>query len=469
MGPENGNPKERWQTNISLLKWVAIVLPLAFLVAINYVGHFLVSSFIHSVPGFLALTAIMAMAVFMFSHFVFTLVKRAESKALSRHRELLTLNTVAAAASQPMKLEELLQIAVDGVVEAVGVDGGLACILDEENDELRHVAYRNIPEDLLGPLKKVKLEQGRVHTTVVRTGNPIYISDWNQDPRFSGTGRKPHFTSTLTVPLKSEGLVKGVLALVSRSHFTFDPTQVQFLLTVGGQLAVAIERTQLHQQVVSMAVLQERERIAREMHDGMAQLLGYINTQTIAVKVLLSKEQIIEAREELTKMEEAARDLYADVREGMLGLRAAAYSRDGLLPALREYAAQYTEMSDVKVVVEVADDTEHFHLAPSVEIQLMRIVQEALTNVRKHSGATAVNVEFANKGNELQVTVADNGHGFELERLQSTGWPRFGLQTMRERAEAVGGTLSIDTAPGRGTNVHVHIPVADESAEDMAS
>jgi signal transduction histidine kinase len=154
-----------------------------------------------------------------------------------------------------------------------------------------------------------------------------------------------------------------------------------------------------------------------------------------------------------------ARDLYADVREGILGLRTAARRRDGLLPALREYAQRYMEMSGIEVEMRITPEAEGCQLASSVELQLMRIVQEALTNVRKHSKATAVGVTFERNGNELRVTIADNGHGFEPAHLPSTGWPRFGLQTMRERAEAVGGTLDIDTAPGKGTRVHVLIPV----------
>ena len=117
-------------------------------------------------------------------------------------------------------------------------------------------------------------------------------------------------------------------------------------------------------------------------------------------------------------------------------------------------------MLDVHVQIEELADTDYSRFVPSVEIQLMRIVQEALTNVRKHSKASAVSVKFELNGNELQVTVADNGHGFDLAHPRSTGWPRFGLQIMRERAEAVGGTLSIDTAPGQGTRVHMRMPLS---------
>ena len=192
----------------------------------------------------------------------------------------------------------------------------------------------------------------------------------------------------------------------------------------------------------------------------MAQLLGYIVTQTIAVREFLSSGRAEPASVDLTKMEDAARDLYADVREGILGLRPASMRYEGLLPALREYTERYMEMSGIPVEIDVSFGAEKAQLPPSVEIQLIRVVQEALTNVRKHSKATKVRVRFEPNGNnELCVTIADNGQGFFLDRPRLTGWPRFGLQTMRERAEAVGGALIIDTAAGKGTRVEIRVPL----------
>ncbi|MDO8577724.1 MAG: sensor histidine kinase [Dehalococcoidales bacterium] len=212
------------------------------------------------------------------------------------------------------------------------------------------------------------------------------------------------------------------------------------------------------------AVIQERERTAREMHDGMAQLLGYINTQTIAVRKLLSDNRFAEAREELTKIENIARGLYADVREGILGLRIPADSRDGLVKTMREYAASYTEMSGIRIEIEALAGIELSDLSPSSEIQLTRIVQEALTNVRKHSKATNAVVTFARCGNELSLTITDNGRGFDMTHLPPREWPRFGLQTMKERAQAVGGGFEIHTAPGKGCSILVRVPFSGEKS-----
>jgi two-component system nitrate/nitrite sensor histidine kinase NarX len=125
-----------------------------------------------------------------------------------------------------------------------------------------------------------------------------------------------------------------------------------------------------------------------------------------------------------------------------------------LIPALREYVERFTEMSGLEVEIHESSGNGGFHMTPSVEVQLMRIVQEALSNVRKHARAKAVAVQFDGTGVEFHVTVTDDGQGFDLGRMPSAGWPRFGLQTMRERAESLGGTLNIDTSAQRWTCVY---------------
>ena len=219
-------------------------------------------------------------------------------------------------------------------------------------------------------------------------------------------------------------------------------------------------QTSLIQANRDSAIVQERERTAREMHDGMAQLMGYINTQTIAVRTLLTKGQLSEAREELTKMEEIARNLYADVREAILGLRVVPKRKGGLIPSLREYAERYAEMSGIKVGINVSTGTHFPKLNPSAEIQLIRIVQEALTNVRKHAKATSVVINFEGNGDKLCVTIADNGRGFDMNNLSPGGQPHFGLQVMNERAKAISGSFSIEASPGKGCQVSVLFPLS---------
>ncbi|MER3513125.1 MAG: histidine kinase, partial [Chloroflexota bacterium] len=148
------------------------------------------------------------------------------------------------------------------------------------------------------------------------------------------------------------------------------------------------ERSALRQR----AIVEERERVARELHDGLAQLLGYVNTKAMAVRLMLKKRQMKAAEEHLLQLEEAARELFVDVREAILGLKASGQAGAGLSALLNEYAAQFSRLSSLPVQIEIAPDAASVQLAAEAELQLLRIVQEALTNVRKHAAATSVHI-----------------------------------------------------------------------------
>ena len=155
-------------------------------------------------------------------------------------------------------------------------------------------------------------------------------------------------------------------------------------------------------------------------------------------------------------------DTYVEVREAILGLRGAGSGADrSLADALREYVERYREQSGVDVALEIGDGVDRAALAPGVEVQLVRIVQEALANVRKHARTNQallrLDVVGGGGGPRLRVIVADEGHGFDLDA--TTVGSHFGLAIMRERAEGVGGTFDVESAPGRGTRVVVTMPL----------
>ncbi len=206
-----------------------------------------------------------------------------------------------------------------------------------------------------------------------------------------------------------------------------------------------------------LAVTQERGRIAREMHDSLAQVLGYVNTKAQAAQQLLKMRNVELATIEIRQLAEAARSVYADVREDILGLRTSLEPDRCLVDALREYLVSWQEQSQVLVEMIVPEGIT-LQLSPSAELQLLRVIQEALANVRKHSGARRALVRFSAAAGWVEVLVEDDGMGFDPAAPARGAFPRFGLATMRERAEAVGGSLDIDSAPGQGCRVTVCVP-----------
>ena len=224
------------------------------------------------------------------------------------------------------------------------------------------------------------------------------------------------------------------------------------------------ENARLQERLQSMAMVEERERIAREIHDSVGQVLGYVNTKAQAVTALLESGKITEAQAQLGQLEQAARSVYADLREAILGLRAATRSAGQLIPVVTEYAARFTDLSGVNVQVAVDGDPARFALAPATELHMVRIIQEALTNTRKHAQARSALVRFSADSDGVLVTIADDGIGFPFTDGATGNRFGFGLQTMRERAETIGGSFTVCSRAGGGTEVQVRLPAAERRA-----
>ena len=221
-----------------------------------------------------------------------------------------------------------------------------------------------------------------------------------------------------------------------------------------------IERMQgrldvLQDRLNSAAVSEERLRIAQEMHDGLAQVLAYVNTKAQVVREHLRKNRTEDATKHLDQLASAAREVYTDVRESIIGLRSAATPGRSTADSLRDYVANWETESGIVCRLHLESDLE---LPPGPELQVLRIVQEALANVRKHSRARHADVRVEQAGHCVRITVEDDGVGFSPAALGRSELPRFGLSTMRERAESVGGSFQLDAAPGTGTRVTIEVP-----------
>ncbi len=205
------------------------------------------------------------------------------------------------------------------------------------------------------------------------------------------------------------------------------------------------------------SIIEERERIARELHDGLSQILGYVNTKAAAVRLFLKNRQIEAAETQLTQLEAAASEMSVETREAILGLKLAGAAEAGLATNLQDYISQFCKLCDLKVLLNITPAVEKRTIALETELHLLRIVQEALTNVRKHALADQVWVHLAMDGDCLQMEIRDNGVGFTPDPTKGNGHNQFGLHIMKERAEAIGAIFGLESRPGFGTQILVSL------------
>jgi signal transduction histidine kinase len=376
---------------------------------------------------------------------------------------LLALHEAGLDIAGELGLETVLQKVVDNATSLIGARYGALSLPGPERgiDSLITSGMTAEERTRIGPLP---VGHGLLGV-VLEQRAPLRLADVQSDPRAVGVPPgHPPMRSLLAVPILSGGRVLGNLYLAEKKGGAeFNAEDEDTLTRFATQAALAIENARLHRRVRDLAITEERERIAREMHDSLAQVLGYVMTKAQAVQEFLKRGQTDRASTQVAQLNDAARAAYADVREGILALRTSVGAERGLLDALQEFLDRWKEQSGVDAELHVCPEGKCLEqLSPVAELQLLRIVQEALANVRKHADAKHVDVRISEDTDSIETVVADDGRGFDPESPSRDGnerIPHFGLTTMRERAESVGGTLRIASAPSSGTQVIVRLPV----------
>lgn len=261
---------------------------------------------------------------------------------------------------------------------------------------------------------------------------------------------------TVSVPIRSPDGPLGDIWLGREGSRAFSERDRRFLITLSDLASIAISSAKARESERQGAIVTERERIAREMHDSLAQILGVTHLRIVALgsrKELAASTAVLDELADLASLTEEA---YRDVREAILGLREGSRVDRGFLESLEAYLEKYSHQSGIPATLERSFEGE-LTLPPRSELQLIRVIGEALTNVRKHGSASAVVVRISEAPECATIEIVDDGRGFDVAETL-LGRDGYGLHTMRERMELVGGTLAIDSAPGRGTRVIARLP-----------
>ena len=406
--------------------------------------------------AFLA-AAITGMVAFAFV--VARFVEGMQAHLIHQNQELLALHHASLAISSDLRLETVLQRVVDEAADLVGARYG-AISFSRSMPAVEAFVTHGIDDDLRARIGPYPVGKGLLGVTIA-SGQSLQVPHIADDPRSIGfPANHPPMDRLLAVPVSARTGIVGNLYLCDRldgAMFTNDDEHT--LSRFASLAAIAIDNALLHEQVQVLAITQERERIAREMHDSLAQVLAYVNTKSQAAIVHLQHHDPDRAQEQIEQLAASAREAYVDVREGIFALRSSAITPERtVLDALVYYAAQWQDQTGITVNIELPEPPPILRLPELSEIHLLRLVQEALTNVRKHANADTVAIDITASEREMCMTIRDNGRGFEPESISPGDHPRFGLSTMRERAEASGGSFDIRSTPGAGTTIDITLP-----------
>jgi signal transduction histidine kinase len=409
---------------------------------------------------------------------------RQESEAINRqlvqrNRELAAIAAVAQATSSgQLDLAGTLQRALQVVLEVTGLPAGWILLLPEDGAEPVLADSAGLPGDLAEKQARFRSPECQC-TQVVDTRQPVLVHPLHAGCPIRtldlGNGRLP--TCHAAVPLLTRSRVLGVLNLAGDDPLSLDEQALALLGAIGRQVGVAIEnarlweelkqRDALRSQLLEQAIAaqeDERRHIARELHDRTGQALTSLLVWLRALEAEADGAAgLVVSPARLQELKAIVADTLDDVRDLALELRPSVLDDLGLVPALQRYVRTGHEHHQLVIDFQTLG-LEGVRLPPPVETALYRIVQEALTNVVQHASARRVSLLLGTRAGAVVLIVEDDGCGFEAGRLihgpLDGRW--LGLSGMWERAELLGGRLTIESAPGAGTTVFVEIPLDRE-------
>jgi len=362
-----------------------------------------------------------------------------------REREREALHAVALQLTGRGDLRDVLDTITQHARDLLGAERAVACLSDPRELGLRGGTGRD---------RLAMADDG----TSCRVAHEKAAADHPQNPHcpLVVMSDDAHWFAR---PLRGPDGVLGELCVV-RSGRPFSSRDRSLLGALADMAAIAVRTARLHEAEEQWTIHAERDRIARELHDSLAQVLGVIHLQLRALETRAKDEASHTMAGELSDLAETADEAYRDVREAILGLRETVREDDGLEGSLREYLRKYSRQTGIVAGLTCDGDTRRF-LSPRSEVQLLRVVQEALTNTRKHAEAARVSVRINCLDGGTTLTIEDDGVGFDPSTVSRSMDGGFGLASMRERVEQIGGRLDVHTAPNAGTTIVVRLDAED--------
>ncbi len=378
-----------------------------------------------------------------------------EQRIADRTRELSALYDISALATSTHDIELLLHESLKRTLAAMHCEAGAILLVHETKSiepttRLRVAAHQGLPPELhIAPMMTAAAHG--LFAMVRDKRQPVFIPDVSTDPRVPPAMRALGSRAFLIAPLQVEKDVLGIVGVLRDTIPAFTPEEIALLSTISDQLGAAVQSYYLRQALQKSALLEERQRLSRDLHDSVTQSLYGLVALSEAGQARLETTTPQKIEEILTRIGKTARQALKEMRLFIYQMRPSDLEHEGLAAALQLRLAAVEGHSGVQARLLTDDD---LHLPRHIEDAFYQIAQEALNNTLRHANANAVTVHLHHTSHQLELEIVDDGQGFDPEQVDRGG---LGLTNMRERVQAIGGTLTISAAPGLGTQIKVRL------------
>lgn len=376
-----------------------------------------------------------------------------------KNQELSTLYEVAALLNRPGTLEEMCRAFLARLVDTLKADGGAVRLVETQSAKV----HLYIQQNLSGPWVREEacIDKGECLCGEVANGGKavvrMFAGPGSEDQSFRC--RREGFRTVTVFPIRFKEQITGVFNLYFKDAHELSGHERHMLESLGQHLGVAIENQRLVVREKEMAVSEERNLLAQELHDSIAQSLAFLNLQAQMLGDALERNNLDEARDGLSEIREGIQECYDDVRELLVHFRTR-FGESDVETVITALLARFE--ADTGVQTDFRQLGTGVPLSPEIQIQVLHIVQECLSNVRKHAGARRVRVELE-KGQVYVFRVSDDGQGFD-STTPGVSDGHVGLAIMRERAHRIGGLVDVKSAPATGTQITLTLPIVQEAA-----
>ena len=373
-----------------------------------------------------------------------------------KNEELALLNQVNSALASSLELDEIMNKTLALLMAHFKVEAGEIFLREEDGETLRLVLHRGEAAEAFWTRHQYKIGEGMVGLAA-KTKQPVISNNLEKDDRVTRHAVvEAGFRQIACIPLTTRGEVVGVLTLAARGRKAIPKGELQLLASVAASAGTAIENARLHSNVRRVTILEERERIGMDLHDGIIQSIYGVGLMLENIRTML-REDPKAAEERLQKAMEGLNSTIRDIRNYILDLRPRQLHDESLIEGLGRLVSEFRQ--NTKVEVTLAGPKDHLSDLPRVNaMALFHICQEILANIAKHANASKVTVDLWNTSDRALLEVHDDGKGFDLEKANKT--VGHGLANMQTRVTNVGGELDIITSPGEGTTILAWVPRA---------
>ncbi len=385
---------------------------------------------------------------------------------MKQAEQLQAIAAAMQAVTSGLELEAVLQQIVEASRSLVQARYAALGVLNETGDAIEQFITAGMDDAVrrqIGPYPQGRGLLGHI----IQRRQPLRVADMAHDLRAVGfPPHHPPMTSLLGVPIVSKGRAFGNLYLTDKvdelaaddetyTPLPFTPDDQALVELFARQAAIAIENALLHRQSRQLAVAQERERFAMDLHDGIIQSIYGVGLTLDESRYQLDRDADL-ARSGLDQAIHGLNEIIADIRSYILNLRTRRFSEQDLATGLESLSREVRAHSflNVQLDLEVAALDQVGHQQAH---ELLHIAQEALANIRKHARASTVSIRFSQDEESFTLCIQDNGHGFEIRDEIADG-PGNGLRNMSARAQALGGRVRILSSPAQGTSVIADVP-----------